>query len=97
LHIRCEKSTIFKKFIYGLECVTKNRLYGPVEEDIHYLSYSAGDTRHIAYAKGTSPTRPFTFKGYTSIPSLVGLPIPPSLRFKASGISSISAAHSRAA
>jgi len=30
----------------------------------YYLSYSTGDTHYIAYATGTSPTGPFTFRGY---------------------------------
>ncbi len=30
----------------------------------YYFSYSTGDTHYIAYATGTSPTGPFTFRGY---------------------------------
>jgi len=31
---------------------------------VYYLSYSTGDTHHIAYATSDKPTGPFTFKGY---------------------------------
>jgi beta-xylosidase len=36
----------------------------------YYLSYSTGFYRHIAYATGTSPTGPFTFRGYILKPVL---------------------------
>jgi beta-xylosidase len=37
---------------------------------LYYLSYSTGDTHYIAYAIGTSPTGPFTFRGYVLTPVL---------------------------
>jgi beta-xylosidase len=37
---------------------------------VYYLSYSTGDTHYIAYATGTSPIGPFTFKGYILTPVL---------------------------
>jgi beta-xylosidase len=37
---------------------------------IYYFSYSTGTTHYIAYATGTSPTGPFTFKGYILNPVL---------------------------
>jgi len=37
---------------------------------VYYFSYSTGDTHYIAYATGTSPTGPFTFKGYILNPVL---------------------------
>ena len=38
--------------------------------DVYYFSYSTGDTQYIAYATGSSPTGPFTFKGYILDPVL---------------------------
>ncbi len=35
---------------------------------VYYLSYSTGDTQHIAYATSTSPMGPFIFKGYILSP-----------------------------
>ena len=37
---------------------------------VYYFSYSTGDTHYIAYATGSSPTGPFTFKGYILRPVL---------------------------
>ena len=37
---------------------------------VYYFSYSTGDTHYIAYATGSSPTGPFTFKGYILKPVL---------------------------
>jgi hypothetical protein len=34
----------------------------------YYLSYSTGFSRHLAYATGTSPVGPFTFRGYILSP-----------------------------
>lgn len=39
-------------------------------DDTYYLSYSTGDTHYIAYATSTSPTGPFTFRGYILNPVL---------------------------
>ena len=35
---------------------------------LYYLSYSTGETHYIAYATGTSPTGPFTFRGHILTP-----------------------------
>jgi beta-xylosidase len=37
---------------------------------VYYLSYSTGDTHHIAYATGDKPSGPFTFRGYILEPVL---------------------------
>jgi beta-xylosidase len=37
---------------------------------VYYLSYSTGDTHHIAYATSDKPTGPFTFRGYILKPVL---------------------------
>ncbi len=37
---------------------------------VYYLSYSTGDTHHIAYATSDKPTGPFTFRGYILNPVL---------------------------
>ena len=37
---------------------------------LYYLSYSTGETHYIAYATGTSPTGPFTFRGHILTPVL---------------------------
>lgn len=37
---------------------------------VYYLSYSTGDTHHIAYATSDKPTGPFIFKGYILKPVL---------------------------
>jgi hypothetical protein len=37
---------------------------------VYYLSYSTGDTHHLAYATSDKPTGPFIFKGYILKPVL---------------------------
>jgi beta-xylosidase len=37
---------------------------------VYYLSYSTGDTHHIAYATSDNPAGPFTFRGYILEPVL---------------------------
>jgi beta-xylosidase len=37
---------------------------------LYYLSYSTGESHYIAYATGTSPTGPFTFRGHILTPVL---------------------------
>ena len=39
-------------------------------DGVYYLSYSTGDTHHLAYATSDKPTGPFIFKGYILKPVL---------------------------